>query len=59
MRLVRESGIATLLVDKSVAEVDGAWRTASMILVKGQIVFEGTPDALKADPELMHRHLGV
>ena len=30
-----------------------------VILVKGQIVFEGTPEALKADPEIMHRHLGV
>ena len=30
-----------------------------VILVKGEVVFEGTPAALKADPELMHRHLGV
>jgi branched-chain amino acid transport system ATP-binding protein len=58
VRLVRESGIATLLVDKSVSEVT-AVADRVVILVKGQIVFEGTPDALKADPELMHRHLGV
>jgi branched-chain amino acid transport system ATP-binding protein len=58
VRLVRRSGIATLLVDKSVAEVT-AVADRVVILVKGQIVFEGTPDALKADPELMHRHLGV
>ncbi len=58
VRLVRETGIATLLVDKSVAEVTAvADRVA--ILVKGQIVFEGAPAALKADPELMQRHLGV
>jgi branched-chain amino acid transport system ATP-binding protein len=58
VRLVRESGIATLLVDKSVSEVT-AVADRVVILVKGQIVFEGAPDALKADPELMHRHLGV
>jgi branched-chain amino acid transport system ATP-binding protein len=58
VRLVRQSGIATLLVDKSVSEVT-AVADRVVILVKGQIVFEGTPDALKADPELMHRHLGV
>jgi branched-chain amino acid transport system ATP-binding protein len=58
VRLVRQSGIATLLVDKSVSEVT-AVADRVVILVKGQIVFEGAPDALKADPELMHRHLGV
>ena len=58
VRLVRQSGIATLLVDKSVSEVT-AVADRVVNLVKGQIVFEGTPDALKADPELMHRHLGV
>jgi len=58
VRLVRQTGIATLLVDKSVSEVT-AVADRVVILVKGQIVFEGTPDALKADPELMHRHLGV
>jgi len=58
VRLVRQSGIATLLVDKSVSEVT-AVADRVVILVKGQVVFEGTPDALKADPELMHRHLGV
>jgi branched-chain amino acid transport system ATP-binding protein len=58
VRYVRASGIATLLVDKSVSDV-AAVADRLVILVKGQVVFEGTPDALKADPELMHRHLGV
>jgi len=30
-----------------------------IILVKGQTVFEGTPQELKFNPETMHRHLGV
>lgn len=58
IRLVREAGIATLVVDKSIGEVTAvADRVA--ILVKGQIAFDGTPAALKADPDLLHRHLGV
>jgi branched-chain amino acid transport system ATP-binding protein len=57
-RLIRASGVATLIVDKSVAEVT-AIADRIIILVKGEIVFEGSPAQLKADPELMHRHLGV
>lgn len=58
VRLVRAAGIATLVVDKTVAEVArNADRVA--ILVKGRIAFEGTPDELMADPEIMQRHLGV
>jgi branched-chain amino acid transport system ATP-binding protein len=58
VRLVRESGIATLVVDKSVAEVTAAVDRV-MILVKGEVVFEGAAGALLGQPELMHRHLGV
>jgi len=58
VRLVRESGIATLLVDKSVSEVT-ALADRVIILVKGQTVFEGTARDLKSHPEFMHRHLGV
>ncbi len=58
VRLVRESGIATLLVDKSVSEIT-ALADRLIILVKGRTVFEGKPQELKFTPELMHRHLGV
>ena len=58
IRLIRDSGIATLVVDKSVAEAT-AIADRVVILVKGQIVFEGSPDALRADAEAMHRYLGV
>ena len=58
IRLVRDSGIATLVVDKSVAEVT-AVADRVVILVKGQVAFEGSAEALKAAPEIMHRHLGV
>ena len=58
IRLIRDSGVATLIVDKSVAEVTGI-ADRIVLLVKGEIVFEGKPAALEADPEMMHRHLGV
>ena len=58
VRLVKESGIATLVVDKTISEV-AAVADRVVILVKGEVQFEGTPKALLADPDLMHRHLGV
>ena len=56
--LIRSTGMATLVVDKTVAAVTGI-ADRIVILVKGEVVFEGTPAELKANPELMHRHLGV
>lgn len=56
--LIREAGIATLIVDKTVEAVT---RLADriVIIVKGEVAFEGAPATLKAAPELMQRHLGV
>lgn len=58
IRLIREAGIATLIVDKSVADV-AAIADRIVVLVKGDIAFEGPPAELQADTELMRRHLGV
>jgi branched-chain amino acid transport system ATP-binding protein len=58
LRTVREAGVATLVVDKTVAEVTQATDRV-VVLVKGAVAFEGTPADLMADPETMHRHLGV
>ena len=58
IRLIRESGIATLIVDKTVSAVAGL-ADRIVVLVKGQVVFDATPAKLLADPDLMHRHLGV
>jgi branched-chain amino acid transport system ATP-binding protein len=56
--LIRSTGMATLVVDKTVAAVT-AIADRIVILVKGEVVFEDTPARLTADPLLMHRHLGV
>ena len=58
IRLVRDSGIASIVVDKSVAEVS-AVADRLMVMVKGQTALEGRPDDLAKDPEALHTHLGV
>ena len=58
IRLVRDAGIATLVVDKTVHEV-AAVADRVVILVKGELVFDGKPATLLADQPLMQRTLGV
>ncbi|MEO8675879.1 MAG: ABC transporter ATP-binding protein, partial [Casimicrobiaceae bacterium] len=55
---IRVNGIATLIVDKNHAAIAGIARRV-VILVKGRIVFEGDSATLLAQPELLHKHLGV
>ena len=58
IRVIRESGIATVLVDKN-------WKAVSdltdrnIMLVKGRVVFEGTGEQLRSRPGLLAEHLGV
>ena len=58
VRRVRASGIATVLVDKNFASVS-AITDRSLILVKGEVVYEGASAELRAQPELHRRYLGV
>lgn len=58
IRLVRDSGIAVLVVDKTVSAVLSLADRVT-VLVKGRVVYSGTPEALRDDVEMMHRHLGV
>ncbi len=55
---VRESGISTVVVDKTVAAILSVV-DRSTVLIKGRVVFEGSPDALRADRDTMERCLGV
>ncbi len=60
-RIVREiatSGISTVIVDKNHAAVT-AITHRSMILVKGQVVFDGTSEELRRRGDLIQQHLGV
>ncbi len=58
IRTVREAGLACIVVDKTVGGVLSGVDRAE-ILVKGSLVWSGRPEALRADPDLMQRHLGV
>jgi branched-chain amino acid transport system ATP-binding protein len=58
LRAVRESGLAAIIVDKNFAAVS-ALTDRNLILVKGRVVFEGTGDDLRAQPEMLHQHLGI
>ena len=55
---IRRHGIATLIVDKNHAAIT-AIANRNVILVKGRVVFEGDSATLLAEPELLHKHLGV
>ncbi|MEA2935992.1 MAG: branched-chain amino acid transport system ATP-binding protein [Variibacter sp.] len=58
LRLVRESGIAAVIVDKNLDDLI-ALADRHVILSKGEVVFDGDTPALRADENLIHRHLGV
>ena len=58
IQTIRDSGIATLVVDKNFAVV-AALTDRNVILVKGQVVFEGTSATLRARPELLPDYLGI
>jgi branched-chain amino acid transport system ATP-binding protein len=58
IRLIRDTGMATLVVDKTVAAVTQI-ADRVIVIVKGEIALEGAPSVLTDDVERMHRLLGV
>jgi branched-chain amino acid transport system ATP-binding protein len=58
VRRVRETGIATVIVDKNFKAVN-AVTDRNVILVKGQVVFEGAAQELREREEVRTRYLGV
>jgi len=58
VRQVKETGIATIIVDK---DVDALLKVSdkSLILVKGKVVFSGDSSELAANPDIHVLHLGV
>jgi branched-chain amino acid transport system ATP-binding protein len=55
---IRKTGIATMIVDKNHSAVTSICDRA-MILVKGEVVFDGTSEQVREDPGLIQKHLGV
>jgi branched-chain amino acid transport system ATP-binding protein len=56
--LIRESGISSVIVDKNWKHVTQV-TDRNVILVKGQVVFNGSSQVLIATPDLLTQHLGV
>jgi branched-chain amino acid transport system ATP-binding protein len=56
--LIRESGISSVIVDKNWKHVTQV-TDRNLILVKGEVVFAGTSDELRAQPQLLDQYLGV
>ena len=56
--VVRQTGISSVIVDKNWKHVTQV-STRNVILVKGQVVFDGSSAELTAKPELLEQHLGV
>ena len=55
---IRKAGVATLIVDRNI-NVALANADRGVILVKGEVVADLPSAELRAQPELLHRHLGV
>ena len=56
--LIKGSGISSVIVDKNWKHVTQV-TDRNLILVKGEVVFEGTSHALRERPEILEQHLGV
>ena len=56
--LIRESGISSVIVDKNWKHVTQI-TDRNVILVKGEVVFEGSSAELRAQPALLQQYLGV
>jgi branched-chain amino acid transport system ATP-binding protein len=58
IRLLKQSGLASVIVDKNVTTLlELADR--NVIIVKGRVAFAGTSAELRADPTVLATHLGV
>ena len=56
--LIRATGISSVIVDKNwrhVTKITGR----NVILVKGEVVFDGSSDQLRSEPQLLAQHLGI
>ncbi len=56
--LIRASGISSIIVDKNWRHVTQI-TDRNVILVKGEVVFTGSSDELRAQPQLLEQYLGV
>jgi branched-chain amino acid transport system ATP-binding protein len=58
LRQIKATGIATIIVDKNAQDLLG-FADRAVILVKGRVAFSGLSAELRAQPELIERHIGL
>ncbi|HEX2546445.1 MAG TPA: ABC transporter ATP-binding protein [Ramlibacter sp.] len=56
--VIRASGISSIIVDKAWKQVTQV-SDRNVILVKGEVVYQGSSDELRARPQLLDQYLGV
>jgi len=56
--VIKDSGISAIIVDKNWKHVTQI-TDRNVILVKGEVVFEGSSAMLQSQPDIMAQHLGV
>jgi branched-chain amino acid transport system ATP-binding protein len=56
--LIRASGISSVIVDKNWQQITQI-ADRNVILVKGEVVFDGSSEQLCSNPELLTQHLGI
>jgi branched-chain amino acid transport system ATP-binding protein len=56
--VIKDSGISSIIVDKNWHHVTRI-TDRNMILVKGEVVFEGASDVLHSNPKVLEQHLGI
>ena len=56
--VIKDSGISSIIVDKNWKHVTQV-TDRNVILVKGEVVYEGSSQALHADPAVLEQYLGV
>jgi branched-chain amino acid transport system ATP-binding protein len=56
--LIRESGISSVIVDKNWKHVTQV-TDRNVILVKGEVAYQGTSAELRSQPQLLDQYLGV
>lgn len=55
---IKQAGVAVIVVDRNLDQLM-ALADWHLVLNKGQLVLSGDTDVLKADPDFLHRQLGV
>ncbi len=56
--LIKQSGISSVIVDKNWKHVTQV-TDRNLILVKGELVYAGSSQDLRANPQILEQHLGV